>query len=149
MEAKSTHPLASAIVSIHCGCIAEYEGTLPEVGCHAHDAHDAHEDNDDNMGSTNSNPDVSSFIKLIYSHNVNNIFACCNYTICDSLISLVKPSVISGENGEMISILYCTVLQHLSATEVACTKLGIAKVSALLQYMMSTHGEKCCINILA
>ena len=49
MEAKSTHPLASAIVSIHCGCIAEYEGTLPEVGCHAHDAHDAHEDNDDNI----------------------------------------------------------------------------------------------------
>ena len=31
MEAKSTHPLANAIVSLHCGCIAEYEGTLPEV----------------------------------------------------------------------------------------------------------------------
>lgn len=94
------------------------------------------------------NPDVSSLIKLIYSHNVNNIFACCNYTICDSLISLVKPSVISGENGEMISILYCTVLQHLSATDIACSKLGIAKISVLLQYMMSTYGERCCINTL-
>lgn len=31
MEAKSTHPLASAIVSMHCGCIAEFEGVLPDV----------------------------------------------------------------------------------------------------------------------
>jgi cation transport ATPase len=31
MESKSTHPLASALVALHCGCIAEYEGTLPDV----------------------------------------------------------------------------------------------------------------------
>jgi cation transport ATPase len=31
LEAKSSHPLANAIVSAHCGCIAEMEGDLPQV----------------------------------------------------------------------------------------------------------------------
>lgn len=39
MEAKSTHPLASAVVSIHCGCIAEFEGTLPDVCVVSHIGH--------------------------------------------------------------------------------------------------------------
>jgi cation transport ATPase len=29
LEQKSSHPLANAIVSAHCGCIAEMEGDLP------------------------------------------------------------------------------------------------------------------------
>lgn len=31
LESKSAHPLANAIVSAYCGCIADYEGKLPEV----------------------------------------------------------------------------------------------------------------------
>eukprot|EP00604_Paraphysomonas_vestita_P004310 CAMPEP_0174825430 /NCGR_PEP_ID=MMETSP1107-20130205/42737_1 /TAXON_ID=36770 /ORGANISM="Paraphysomonas vestita, Strain GFlagA" /LENGTH=618 /DNA_ID=CAMNT_0016057007 /DNA_START=354 /DNA_END=2210 /DNA_ORIENTATION=+ len=31
LESRSAHPLANAIVSYHCGCIAEFEGKLPEV----------------------------------------------------------------------------------------------------------------------
>lgn len=31
LEAKSTHPLASAIVAMHCGCVAEYEGSKGRV----------------------------------------------------------------------------------------------------------------------
>jgi cation transport ATPase len=29
LEQKSSHPLANAVVSAHCGCIAEMEGELP------------------------------------------------------------------------------------------------------------------------
>jgi cation transport ATPase len=31
LESKSAHPLANAVVSAYCGCIAEFKGTLPEV----------------------------------------------------------------------------------------------------------------------
>lgn len=31
IESKSAHPLANAVVSAYCGCIAEYEGQLANV----------------------------------------------------------------------------------------------------------------------
>jgi cation transport ATPase len=31
LESKSSHPLASAIVSAYCGCVAEFAGKLHEV----------------------------------------------------------------------------------------------------------------------
>lgn len=102
----------------------------------------------DENDSDNASLNMSALIKLIYSHNANNIFACCNHTICDGVIALVKPSILKGPSGEMICILYNTVLQHISSTDMGRKKLGIANVSKIIQYMVSIYTTKCCVNLL-
>lgn len=96
---------------------------------------------------------LSILLRLLYCHNVNNILACCQYSLCEGLVALVRPSALtpSDDNplGEIIAVLYSVTLLHMTSCEVGCRKLSVCKVGSILEYMMTVFGsDKCSVNHL-
>lgn len=96
---------------------------------------------------------LSILLRLLYSHNVNNIMACCQYNLCDNLVALLRPSVLtqSEDNplAELITVLYSVTLLHMTSCEIGCRKLSMCKVGSILEYKMIIYGaDKCGVNHL-